>query len=80
MRIGWHPAILAGLVVAFAGLAWMAASAVAGEHGPKEGNPAPPVELKAALPDGKTGTIKLKDYQGKKHVVLYFFPKALTGG
>src|SRR5262249_58611668 len=69
--------------IAMAGLAasllWMAGMAWSGET-PKEGKPAPEVKLPAALPDGKTGTVDLKEYKGKKHVVLYFFPKALTGG
>ncbi|MCI0685599.1 MAG: redoxin domain-containing protein [Gemmataceae bacterium] len=78
MRIVCNPAVAIGLIVVFVGSASMTTLAVAG--GPKEGKPAPGVELKAALPDGKTGTINLSDYKGKKHVVLYFFPKALTGG
>lgn len=52
----------------------------------KEGDHAPDVELPAVLaekalpdkPDAKT--IHLKDFEGKKNVVLYFYPKALTGG
>lgn len=73
-----RPAALVGLLTLLAGVAWIASTAWAG--GPKEGGPAPEVKLPAALPEGKTGTIDLKDYRGKKHVVLYFFPKALTGG
>lgn len=52
----------------------------------KEGQQAPDVELPAvqvekALPDQKDAkTLKLKDLQGKKNVVLYFFPKAMTPG
>ena len=52
----------------------------------KEGQPAPDIELPATqiekvLPDKKDAkTLHLKDLQGKKNVVLYFFPKALTGG
>jgi hypothetical protein len=52
----------------------------------KEGQPAPDVELPATqidtVPGGKKGaqTLHLSDLKGKKHVVLYFFPKALTGG
>lgn len=52
----------------------------------KEGQPAPDVSLPATqidkvLPDHKDGkTLSLKDFQGKKHVVLYFFPKASTPG
>jgi hypothetical protein len=52
----------------------------------KEGQPAPDVDLPATqiakvLPDKKDAkTLALKDLQGKKNVVLYFYPKALTGG
>jgi hypothetical protein len=52
----------------------------------KEGQQAPEVELPAtqvgsALPDRKEApTLRLKDLQGKKNVVLYFFPKASTPG
>jgi peroxiredoxin len=51
-----------------------------------EGQPAPDIELPATqiekiLPEKKDAkTLKLKDLQGKKNVVLYFFPKALTKG
>jgi len=42
-----------------------------------EGQPAPDVELPAA---NVQKPLKLKDYQGKKHVVLFFYPKAATRG
>jgi hypothetical protein len=42
-----------------------------------EGQPAPDIELPAANVDKP---LRLKDYQGKKHVVLFFFPKAATRG
>jgi thioredoxin-dependent peroxiredoxin len=51
----------------------------------QEGKPAPEVELPATsidtvLPDKKDKkTLSLKDFKGKT-VVLYFYPKALTGG
>lgn len=52
----------------------------------REGQMAPPVELPAVqvitvLPD-KAGakTLNLKDFVGKKNVVLWFYPKALTRG
>ncbi len=93
MRRFWHrPAVLVGLAGAFACLALAAGQSAAGgkDDGTtlrvKEGQPAPDVELPAtqiesALP-GKKGakTLKLSDLKGKKHVVLYFFPKALTAG
>jgi peroxiredoxin len=50
------------------------------------GKPAPDIELPATsvgtvLPDKKDAKkLSLKDLKGKKHVVLYFFPKAMTGG
>ena len=38
-------------------------------------------QIEKALPDHKDArTLHLKDLEGKKNVVLYFFPKALTGG
>ena len=52
----------------------------------KEGDRAPDIELPAAqaqsaLPDHKDGSpLRLKDFEGKKNVVLYFFPKAATTG
>lgn len=52
---------------------------------PKEGDMAPDVRLKAtqvkkALPDAKDDTLSLADLKGKKKVVLFYFPKALTRG
>lgn len=52
---------------------------------PKEGDPAPQISLKAtqiqkALPGSKSEMLSLKDLQGKKNVVLFYFPKALTKG
>jgi hypothetical protein len=52
----------------------------------KEGQKAPEINLPATqidkvLPEKKGAkTLDLKDLQGKKNVVLYFYPKALTGG
>jgi len=52
----------------------------------EEGKPAPAVELSATqidkvLPDKKDAkTLSLKDFEGKKNVVLFFFPKAMTRG
>ena len=43
---------------------------------PKIGNMAPAFSLK----NQEGETISLKDYKGKKNVVLYFYPKALTPG
>src|SRR5438034_299937 len=52
----------------------------------KEGDPAPAVNLQATqiekvLPDKKDAkTLNLKDFEGKKNVVLFFYPKAMTKG
>src|SRR5262245_21829642 len=93
MRRLWdRPARLAGLVGVAVCLALAAGPSSAGGKGDgstlrvKEGQPAPDVELPATqvetvLPDKKDArTLKLSDLKGKKNVVLYFFPKALTGG
>ena len=50
-----------------------------GEHAPDVELPA--TQIEKALPDQKDArALHLKDLEGKKNVVLYFFPKALTGG
>jgi peroxiredoxin len=33
-----------------------------------------------ALPDGRGNTVALKDFLGRKHVVVAFYPMAFTGG
>lgn len=85
--------IVTKLAVALAA-AWLIGPGVSGpaaaadKETPKveEGKPAPDVELAATsietvLPDKKDAkTISLKDFHGKKNVVLYFYPKAMTGG
>ena len=43
---------------------------------PKLGNLAPAFKLK----DQNGDDISLKDFRGEKHVVLYFYPKAMTPG
>ena len=43
---------------------------------PKPGNLAPAFTLK----DQNGDDISLKDFRGEKHVVLYFYPKAMTPG
>ncbi len=93
MRRLWdRPAVLSGLVGLLASLAMLANQATAGGKGEgsdlkvKEGQAAPNVELPATqietvLPDKKDAkTLSLRDFKGKKNVVLYFYPKALTGG
>lgn len=53
---------------------------------PTVGKPAPAFSAPAAnietvLPDKKDAKeLSLKDFKGKKHVVLFFFPKAMTPG
>lgn len=42
----------------------------------KEGDPAPDF----SLPSSEGGRIGLKDFKGRKHVVLYFYPKDDTPG
>jgi peroxiredoxin Q/BCP len=43
---------------------------------PREGHPAPEFEL----PDQSGTTVKLADFRGRQHVVLYFYPKDDTPG
>lgn len=47
---------------------------------PEVGSKAPAFELTAVTKGGKKETVKLSDYQGKKNVVLAFYPKAMTPG
>jgi thioredoxin-dependent peroxiredoxin len=63
----------------------IALTTVARSDAPKEGDSAPDLRVKATqvkkvLPDSTTDTLSIKDFQGKKHVVLFYFPKALTKG
>ncbi len=86
-----RPAVVAGLAGFFACLALACGRSAAGDKEGstlrvKEGQAAPDVELPATqietvLPGQKDAkTLRLRDLKGKKNVVLYFFPKALTGG
>ena len=75
------PRLLAVAACALVGLAAPAAAQAA----PKEGDPVPDVRLKATqarkvLPDAKDDTLSPADFKGKKKVVLFYFPKALTRG
>jgi len=45
----------------------------------EEGKPAPEVVLNAAT-KGKDSKVNLGEFKGKKNVVLFFYPKAMTGG
>jgi peroxiredoxin Q/BCP len=61
-------------------------AALADEPKAEVGKPAPAVNLPATqiakvLPDKKDAkTLNLADFKGKKNVVLFFFPKAMTRG
>lgn len=46
----------------------------------KVGDKAPDIDLPAVRPGSKSHQLRLSDFHGKKNVVLYFYPKALTGG
>ena len=37
-------------------------------------------QVKKVLPDAKDDTLSPADFKGKKKVVLFYFPKALTRG
>jgi len=72
------------LILAACALLGVAAPATA-QTAPKEGDPVPDVRLKATqarkvLPDAKDDTLSPADFKGKKKVVLFYFPKALTKG
>jgi peroxiredoxin Q/BCP len=64
----------------------LSAAARAADAPLKEGDPAPDIKLPAtqvekALPEMKGAKeLSLKDLKGKKNVVLFFFPKAMTRG
>jgi peroxiredoxin Q/BCP len=62
------------LAMTFAVLAW--SSLRAADAGLKVGDAAPSFEAK----DDQGQTWKSNDHVGKKVVVVYFFPAALTGG
>jgi thioredoxin-dependent peroxiredoxin len=76
--------MLRTLATALAGL--FGAAAFAADAPPKEGTPAPDLNLPATqiekvLPDAKGAkTLKLSDLKGKKNVILFFYPKAMTSG
>src|SRR5262245_47750283 len=76
----------AGALLALTGLAWIAAPIWAGGAKLQEGKAAPDIELPATsigtiFPDKKDAkTMKISDLKGKKNLVLWFYPKALTGG
>jgi len=73
-------------LAAFALAGLIAAPSPAADAPPKEGDKAPDVALPATqiekvLPEKKDAkALKLSDLRGKKNVVLYFYPKAMTRG
>ena len=79
-------ALLAGLAALLALIAGIVTPVSAGGVQVKEGDKAPNIELPAVgietlLPDKKDAkTLNVADFKGKKNVVLWFYPKALTGG
>lgn len=87
MKAHWNRAAVgAGALLVLAGLVWTLAPVQAGGQKLQEGKPAPDIELPATnivslFPDKKDAkTMKLSDLKGKKNIVLWFYPKALTGG
>ncbi|HKB06566.1 MAG TPA: hypothetical protein VKD90_30500 [Gemmataceae bacterium] len=73
-------------LLALAACALLGAAGQAGAQSPpKEGDMVPDVRLKATqvkkvLPDAKDDTLSPADFKGKKKVVLFYFPKAMTKG
>ena len=79
-RVFWMPA----LVLAFL-IGSMAVAQEPGSRPPLQaGQPAPDVELPGVgwekVLSRKAETVRLKDFVGKKNVVLFFYPKAMTPG
>jgi cytochrome oxidase Cu insertion factor (SCO1/SenC/PrrC family) len=70
---------LALMALAFAQVRGQASGVAVGQPAPKVELPA--VNVGTALPDQKDAkTLSLDVFRGKKNVVLFFFPKALTSG
>lgn len=65
----------------FAGIFLLGATLIARAEEKKveEGQPAPNFTLEAATSEGSK-MVSLSEYKGKKNVVLFFYPKAMTGG
>ena len=85
MRLFSH-SLRVGLGAALLAAAWAGATAREEASKVEVGKPAPAFDLPATqinkvLPDKKDAkTLKLKDFENKKNVVLFFFPKAMTRG
>ena len=91
-----HPSCrLSVALIALAGLTWLATpargqekkakqKAAAAELKVKEGDKMPDFNLPATQCEAATGkkgeTVSLKDLVGKKNVVVFFYPKAMTPG
>ncbi|MCS7167467.1 MAG: peroxiredoxin [Gemmatales bacterium] len=70
---------LAAVVMTFAELRGQPAEVAEGKPAPKVELPA--VNVSTVLPDHKDGkTLALDTFRGKKNIVLFFYPKALTPG
>lgn len=65
-------------LLSLAGILGVTVMAMAADKA-EEGKPAPLVELTAASKT-KGAKVNLGDFKGKKNVVLFFYPKAMTGG
>jgi hypothetical protein len=82
--MSWHYSRVA--LVGFAVFVGCTAFArAAGKTSPQslQGKPAPDIDVPAVECTGtqpQAASMKLSDFRDKKNVVLYFFPKALTGG
>lgn len=66
-------------------IAALGVASTSSAQAPKVGDAAPDLAIAATqvekvFPDSKEKTINLKDFKGKKNVVLFYFPKALTKG
>jgi len=68
-----------GICLAVAGSSAAQDTPTVGKPGPKVDLPA--TQIESVFPDRKGAkTLNLADFQGKKNVVLFFYPRALTSG
>ena len=85
MRLLWYLTFSSlGLLLTTASLSLSAAQGDTAQVDVGKAAPAidlPATQIEKVLPDKKDAkTISLKDFEGKKNVVLFFFPKAMTRG